>query len=133
MAKERKYLDEFEMSLLEKYGIKRLKKKYDVNDLLDILPKRWKEGNKENHDENWITIQFWWDDGMREWHCTTPYWFFEGACVKATWNDVRGDTLVECLLEAVLTLAKRGFYRDYLRKTYVVENWKYKPEDKDEK
>lgn len=130
MAKERKYLDEFEMNLLEKYGIKRLKKKYDVNDLLDILPKRWKEGNKENHDENWKTIQFWWDDGMREWHCTTPYWFFEGACVKATWNDVRGDTLVECLLAAVLTLAKRD--RRFLSKTYVVENWKYKPENKDE-
>jgi alpha-ketoglutarate-dependent taurine dioxygenase len=130
MAKERKYLDEFEMNLLEKYGIKRLKKKYDVNDLLDILPKRWKEGNKENHDENWKTIQFWWDDGMREWHCTTPYWFFEGACVKATWNDVRGDTLVECLLAAVLTLAKRD--RRFLSKTYVVEDWRYKPENKDE-
>ena len=54
MKKERKYLDEFEMGLLEKSGIKRLKKKYDVNDLLDMLPKRWKEGNKENHDENGI-------------------------------------------------------------------------------
>ena len=128
MKKERKYLDEFEMGLLEKSGIKRLKKKYDVNDLLDMLPKRWKEGNKENHDENWVTIQFWWDDGMREWHCTTPYWFFEGACVKATWNDVRGDTLVECLLAAVLTLAKRD--RGFLSKTYVVENWRYKPEEK---
>ena len=128
MKKERKYLDEFEMGLLEKSGIKRLKKKYDVNDLLDMLPKRWKEGNKENHDENWITIQFWWDDGMREWHCTTPYWFFEGACVKATWNDVRGDTLVLCLFNAVLTLARRG-YREYLKKTYV-EDWKFKPEDK---
>ena len=129
MKKERKYLDEFEMGLLEKSGIKRLKKKYDVNDLLDMLPKRWKEGNKENHDENWVTIQFWWDDGMREWHCTTPYWFFEGACVKATWNDVRGDTLVLCLLNAVLTLARRG-HREYLKKTYVVEDWKFKPEDK---
>ena len=38
MAKERKYLDEFEMGLLEKYGIKILKKKYDVLDLLDMLP-----------------------------------------------------------------------------------------------
>ena len=47
MKTERKYLNEWEMSLLEKYGIKMLKKKYDVCDLLDILPKRWKEGNKE--------------------------------------------------------------------------------------
>lgn len=129
MSKERKYLNEFEMSLLEKYGIKRLKKKYDVNDLLDILPKRWKEGNKKDNDEHWERIELWWDYGMREWHCTTPYWFWEGACVKATWNDVSGNTLVECLLEAVLTLAKRGFYRDYLSKTYVVENWRYKPEN----
>lgn len=67
MKKERKYLDEFEMGLLEKYGIKILKKKYDVLDLLDMLPKRWKEY------DNWVTINFWWDDGMREWHCTTPY------------------------------------------------------------
>ena len=89
-----------------------------------------KKGTRKNNDEKWVTIQFWWDDGMREWHCTTPYWFWEGACVKATWNDVRGDTLVECLLAAVLTLAKRGFYRDYLSKTYVVENWRYKPEEK---
>ena len=129
MKKERKYLDEFEMSLLEKYGIKRLKKKYDVNDLLDMLPKQWKEGNKKNHDESWCSIQISWDYGMREWHCTTPYWFWGGACVKATWNDVRGDTLVECLLNAVLTLARRG-YREYLKKTYVVEDWKFKPEDK---
>jgi len=83
MAKERKYLDEFEMSLLEKYGIKILKKKYDVLDLLDMLPKRWKEY------DNWTSIQIWYEYGMNEWHCTTPYWFFEGACVRATWNDVR--------------------------------------------
>lgn len=124
MATERKYLDEFEMSLLEKYGIKILKKKYDVLDLLAMLPKRWKEY------DNWVTINFWWDEGMREWHCTTPYWFFEGACVRATWNDVRGDTLLTCLLNAVLTLAKRD--RGFLSKTYVVEDWKYKPENKDE-
>jgi len=37
--------------------------------------------------------------------------------------------LVECLLNAVLTLARRG-HREYLKKTYVVEDWKYKPEDK---
>ena len=51
MARERKYLDEFEMNLLEKYGIKRLKKKYDVIDLLDILPKQWKEGTKEENSQ----------------------------------------------------------------------------------
>lgn len=128
MKTERKYLDEFEMSLLEEYGIKRLKKKYDANDLLDMLPKQWKEGNKENHDECWCSIQIWWDYGMREWNCTTPYWFWEGACVKATWNNVRGETLVQCLLNAVLTLAKRG-YREYLKKTYVVENWKFEKKD----
>ena len=43
MKTERKYLDDFEMSLLEKYGIKILKKRYDVSDLLDMLPKKWKE------------------------------------------------------------------------------------------
>ena len=124
MSKERKYLDEFEMRLLEKYGIKILKKKYDVLDLLAMLPKRWKEY------DNWTTIDIWWDDGMREWNCTTPYWFYEGACVKASWNNVTGDTLLDCLLNAVLTLAKRD--RGFLSKTYAVENWKYKPE-KDEK
>ena len=126
---ERKYLNEFEMGLLEEYGIKRLKKKYDVNDLLEMLPKRWKEGDRERHEEHWERIEFWWDYYMREWHCTTPYWFWEGACVKATWNDVRGNTLVECLREAVLTLAKRG-YREYLSKKYVVEDWKYKSKEK---
>lgn len=121
MSKERKYLDEFEMRLLEKYGIKILKKKYDVLDLLAMLPKRWKEY------DNWTTIDIWWDDGMREWNCTTPYWFYEGACVKASWNNVTGDTLLDCLLNAVLTLAKRD--RGFLSKTYAVENWKYKPEN----
>lgn len=48
MKTERKYLEE--------YGIKRLKKKYDVNDLLDMLPKRWKEGSKKNKDEHWESI-----------------------------------------------------------------------------
>lgn len=126
---ERKYLDEFEMGLLKKYGIKILKKKYDVTDLLDMLPKQWKEGNKETMDECWVEIQIWWDHGMREWHCTTPWWFIEGACVKATWNDVRGDSLLLCLLNAVLTLAKRD--RRSLSKKYVVEDWKYVPENKD--
>ena len=126
---ERKYLDEFEMGLLKTYGIKILKKKYDVTDLLDMLPKQWKDGSKETRDEHWTEIQIWWDHGMREWHCTTPWWFIEGACVKATWNDVRGDSLLLCLLNAVLTLAKRD--RRYLSKKYVVEDWKYVPENKD--
>lgn len=126
---ERKYLDEFEMGLLKDYGIKILKKKYDVTDLLDMLPKQWKEGSKKTRDECWVEIQIWWDHGMREWHCTTPWWFIEGACVKATWNDVRGDSLLLCLLNAVLTLAKRD--RRYLSKKYVVEDWKYVSENKD--
>lgn len=126
---ERKYLDEFEMGLLKRYGIKILKKKYDVTDLLDMLPKQWKDGSKETRDERWAEIQIWWDRGMREWHCTTPWWFIEGACVKATWNDVKGDSLLLCLLNAVLTLAKRD--RRYLSKKYVVEDWKYVPENKD--
>ena len=121
MKSERKYLDDFEMGLLKKYGIKILKKKYDAMDLLAMLPKRWKEYG------NWTTIDIWWDDGMREWNCTTPYWFYEGACVKASWNNVTGDTLLDCLLNAVLTLAKRD--RGFLSKTYAVENWKYKPEN----
>ena len=89
---ERKYLDEFEMGLLKEYGIKILKKKYDVTDLLDMLPKQWKDSSKETRDECWSEIQIWWDHCMREWHCTTPWWFIEGACVKATWNDVIGDS-----------------------------------------
>lgn len=129
MKKERKYLDEFEMTILEKAGIKRLKKKYDANDLLDMLPKQWKEGNKKDKTEHWVSINIWWDYGMKEWHCTTPYWFMEGACVKATWNDVRGEIFIDCLLNAVLTLARRG-YREFLKKTYVVEDWKFKPEEK---
>jgi len=51
-------------------------------------------------------------------------WIFGGACGVVTWNTVRGATLLECLLGAVLTLAKKGDRR-YLKKTYVVEDWKY--------
>lgn len=124
MKTERKYLDEFEMSLLEKYGIKILKKKYDVSDLLDMLPKKWKEGNKRDRNESWNGIQIEYDYGTSEWTCTTPHWFYGGACGVVTWNTVRGATLLECLLGAVLTLAKKGDRR-YLKKTYVVEDWKY--------
>ena len=124
MKTERKYLDEFEMSLLEKYGIKILKKKYDVSDLLDMLPKKWKEGNKRDRNESWNGIRIEYDYGTSEWTCTTPHWFYGGACGVVTWNIVRGDTLVECLLRAVLTLASKGD-RQYLKKTYVVEDWKY--------
>lgn len=120
---ERKYLDEFEMGLLENYGIKILKKKYDVNDLIEILPKKWKEY------DNWVGIEITYDWSMNEWHCTTPWWFTGGACVISTWNYVKGDTLLVCLLNAVLTLAKRD--RRYLSKKYVVEDWKYVPENKD--
>ena len=53
MTRERKYLDKFEMGLLEKYGIKILKKKYDIGDLLSMLPKKWQtedvEFGKKNH------------------------------------------------------------------------------------
>ena len=118
MKTERKYLNNFEMSILEKYGIKKLKKRYDVSDLLDMLPKRWKEGNKETNDEAWSSIQIWFNPSSMEWNCTTPYWFFEGACVKSTWNNVTGDTLLECLLNAVLTLIKRGF-KEYIKKIYI--------------
>jgi hypothetical protein len=41
MTSERKYLNEFEMNILEKYGIRRIKKKYDIGDLLSMLPKTW--------------------------------------------------------------------------------------------
>ena len=124
MKTERKYLDEFEMSLLEKYGIKILKKKYDVSDLLDMLPKKWKEGNKRDRNESWNGIRIEYDYGTSEWTCTTPHWFYGGACGVVTWNTVSGETLVECLLGAVLTLASKG-ERQYLKKTYVVEDWKY--------
>lgn len=90
MKAERKYLDKFEMSLLEKYGIKILKKKYDVSDLLDMLPKRWKEGNKRDRNESWNGIRIEYDYSASEWTCTTPYWFYGGACGVVKWNTVRG-------------------------------------------
>lgn len=122
MKKERKYLDEFEMSLLEKYGIKRLKKKYDAIDLLDMLPKQWKEGNEANN-EVWFSLEFRWDHYLKRWYCITPTWKWEHCPEIEVW----GDTLVECLLYAVLRMARRGD-RDMLKKTYLVENWKCVPE-----
>lgn len=126
MKKERKYLDEFEMGLLEKAGIKRLKKKYDANDLLAMLPKEWKEGTKEAKNENWCSIEIRWNHFWKRWYCTSPTWKWEN-CPD---NEVSGETLVECLLCAVLKMARRGD-RDMLSKTYLVENWKFKPEEND--
>lgn len=129
MTPERKYLDDFEMNLIKKYGIKILKKKYDIADLLSMLPKTWQEEDFEfGHKtvQNYgLNIEF---NGY-DWTCTTPVWAYGGACVKTADNKAYGDTVLRCLLNAVLRLAKDSIGRDYLSKTYVVENFKYKNED----
>ena len=129
MTPERKYIDDFEMNLLKKYGIKILKKKYDIADLLSMLPKTWKEGDFEfGHktvQEYGLNIEF---NGY-DWSCTTPVWVYGGACVKTADNRAYGETVLLCLLNAVLRLAKDAIGRNYLSKTYVVENFRYKKED----
>lgn len=125
MEQERKYLTKDEMKILYKYGIKLTRDRYDAYDLLSILPYRWKEGSKKNRDEHWEYINFYKDD--TGWTCTTPYWQYDGACELVGWNTVHGDTLVECLFNAVLRLAindrtslhesklaKTGFFADDL-------------------
>jgi hypothetical protein len=128
MTPERKYLDEFEMGLLEKYGIRILKKKYDIADLLSMLPKQWQE---EDYEFGHKTVQTYglnieWD-GIY-WTCTTPIWYTEGACTKTANNRSRGDSVLECFFGAVLRLAKDPMGRRYLSKTYVIEDWRYKAE-----
>lgn len=127
MTRERKYLDEFEMGLLEKYGIKILKKKYDIGDLLSMLPKKWQTEDVEfgkKITEDWgLNIEF---NGY-DWSCTTPIYVVSGACVKTINNKAYGDTVLECLLNAVLRCAKDQMGRRYLSKTYVIEDWKYDP------
>ena len=120
--KERKYLDEFEMSLLKKYGIKTLKFKYDISDLLDMLPKKWKDKNG-----NTVGFNIWYDCGMNMWYTHVPSEISE---LNRTHNyHQRGDTMIECLLIAVLELAKDPYGRTLLSKTYVVEPWKYKEDE----
>lgn len=133
MAKERKYLDEFEMSLLEKYGIKILKKKYDIGDLISMLPKKWNfedyEFGHKTVQKHFFELHF---DGY-EWRCASPVWYYSGACIKTVNFESRGETVLQCLLDAVLRLAKDPIGRRYLSKTYVVEDWRYEPDKSKEK
>ena len=123
MSKERKYLDEFEMSLLLKYGIDfGSKKRIDATDLLNILPKTWK-----TDDNGTEAFRIEWDYGMREWVCNSPVYAFKTGpgLVGAVCNSTRGDTMTSCLLNAVLRIAKQPAERDLLSKSVLVKDWKF--------
>ena len=128
MSKERKYLDEYEMSLLLKYGIDfGDKKKIDVTDLLNILPKSWKNDDSDRKE----AFRIEWDYGMGEWVCNSPVYAFRAGpgLVSAVCNSARGDTMVSCLLNAVLRIAKNPCERDMLSKTVLVKGWRFEEVD----
>lgn len=102
MKPERKYLNEEERQLLWKYGVK-CPKKCGVNDLLAILPRKWMDGS-------WVNFSISTDE--MGWHCNSPWVNYDGACGMVANPQAHGDTMLECLLDAVLRLAKHE--RDWL-------------------
>jgi len=96
MKAERKHLNDEERTMLWRHGVK-CPRKCGVQDLLAMLPSRWKERGE------WVYMELWRDS--LGWNCNSPYTEVQGACGTVACGKARGDTMLECLLNAVLRLA----------------------------